>query len=280
MIVTHSREFYSTLLRQIQNTGIYVLDRECRIIFAEGDLLARHGKTSKDLERAFLASVVVADNLPLYEKHIARAFVGHCATFDVVRDSINYEVRVGPMFENDRVQWALLTTHDISQRKSDEAQLRQLLHTDTVTKLSNRAHFDRALRDISQSQEPAALIYLDLDDFKLINDAQGHAAGDDCLREVARCLRFATRGRRDISARLGGDEFGVLLPDTDKHAAYIVLRRITHALEAANIQASMGIAAYPSQATTGVALLRAADAAMYDAKRAKKGSLRPKGESK
>jgi diguanylate cyclase (GGDEF)-like protein len=159
-----------------------------------------------------------------------------------------------------------------------EGQLRRQAFTDPLTGLANRLLFSDRLTHVLQLHErdrrPVALVYLDLDRFKPVNDSHGHAAGDALLIAVAERLRTATR-TVDTVARLGGDEFAVLLEDTDDPAQ--TAARITAALAPAftvagvahHVQASIGTAAViaTEDGISADDLLARADAAMYHAKR-------------
>ncbi|AEB12537.1 diguanylate cyclase/phosphodiesterase with GAF sensor [Marinithermus hydrothermalis DSM 14884] len=149
--------------------------------------------------------------------------------------------------------------------------------TDPLTGLLNRRGLEekgRALLAALQTRnEPAALIFLDLDRFKEVNDTLGHTAGDQALIEVAHRLK-ATARRTDLTARVGGDEFALLLPGADATTAQQVARRLQKALEAPVelegrafiLGASLGVARFPEDAQDLDGLIRAADVAMYAAK--------------
>jgi diguanylate cyclase (GGDEF)-like protein len=157
-----------------------------------------------------------------------------------------------------------------------------LAYHDSLTDLPNRALFlDRLQQAILRShrdEKGLAVLLLDLDGFKAINDALGHHAGDQVLQEVATRLRGALRAS-DTVARLGGDEFAVLLPATDVNRAELAARKVLHDLQhpfAADgrpllVSASIGIAAVPWHAATSDEVLQNADAAMYQAKNDKSG---------
>jgi diguanylate cyclase (GGDEF)-like protein len=130
--------------------------------------------------------------------------------------------------------------------------------------------FDEEIYRAERTSRPLALVLIDLDGLKLINDDHGHAAGDVALKRVADVLR-ANR-RTDRCARLGGDEFAVLLPDTDARAARAVAQRLCAAIRAGAqldyaVTLSLGIAAMPGDGTTAEDLHHAADSALYAAKR-------------
>jgi diguanylate cyclase (GGDEF)-like protein len=153
---------------------------------------------------------------------------------------------------------------------------------DALTGLANRALFDAALdRAVAQAldTQPCALLLLDLDRFKAVNDTLGHAAGDTLLRAVARRLGGAVRDG-DLCARFGGDEFAVLMTDqADAAAATSIASRIAEALAEPVMldgtptvpQASVGIALCPLDAASPGTLFRAADQALYQVKRGKAG---------
>lgn len=165
-------------------------------------------------------------------------------------------------------------------RKRHEARLTEWAYTDAVTGLANRRLFlDRithALVRAARDDRDTALLFIDLDRFKAINDSLGHEAGDDVLRGVARLLRGAVR-QTDTVARLGGDEFAVLLEYLDGFSRVdVVAGKVLHALDAGltiqgsalRVTASIGIGLFPVHAIGAQALLRCADYAMFLAKQA------------
>jgi diguanylate cyclase (GGDEF)-like protein/PAS domain S-box-containing protein len=177
---------------------------------------------------------------------------------------------------------------DITDRKAAEEQVAYLAYHDQLTGLPNRALLEDllglALARARRRDLTVAVIYLDLDNFKAVNDNLGHSAGDDLLRQVAARMSDVARGT-DVVARVGGDEFVVLLADlepapTDAPTPEVVSRtvagRIRDVLSApfavAGTEvvagASMGIALYPTDARNAEALMASADAAMYRRKRA------------
>ncbi len=179
----------------------------------------------------------------------------------------------------------LATFHDVTKWKAIEEQLTVQAFHDPLTGLPNRALFverlERALGRRRYHARGAAVIYLDLDDFKIVNDSLGHVEGDNLLRQVAARLGEAVRPG-DTAARLGGDEFALLLDDVDEDSAVSVGTRAMAALSrpfeltehAVRIGATVGIALSSSTRPDAVDMLRAADIAMYSAKAAGKGRVR------
>ncbi|SEG01006.1 diguanylate cyclase (GGDEF) domain-containing protein [Jhaorihella thermophila] len=157
--------------------------------------------------------------------------------------------------------------------------------TDTLTGLKNRRALDHILARLSESGETFALMHLDLDFFKQVNDTYGHAAGDTVLQRAARVMVAATR-ERDAVARIGGDEFVLIFPrlvDPDKLA--MIARRLIQGLEepipvgeqTCRISASIGIAIRQDSEEAAEDLLHRADIALYAAKRAGRGRFRVAG---
>ncbi|MGZ4953861.1 MAG: two-component system response regulator [Methylobacter sp.] len=175
------------------------------------------------------------------------------------------------------------------ERKTLLEQLQYLAHYDVLTGLANRKLFyDRLKQDIGgarRSKKSLALIFLDLNDFKLINDSLGHRSGDDLLKEVAKRLQNCIR-TSDCAARMGGDEFTLILNNLNNaEDAALIADKILHILaeplllngQQITAHASLGIAIYPDDCTDIESLIGAADAAMYQAKEAgheKKGGFR------
>jgi len=158
-------------------------------------------------------------------------------------------------------------------------QMRYLADHDPLTQLPNRRAFMRELeRGVAEALEthaPLALVVLDLDGLKELNDRHGHAAGDDCLVRIGRLLRTELRPH-DRAFRIGGDEFAVLLPATNARGAEEVTARLIEWLERSSRssvlrpQASFGVAATVDGLETQESLLRAADEAMYRSKNRRK----------
>ncbi|MBL7089206.1 diguanylate cyclase [Acidovorax sp.] len=170
---------------------------------------------------------------------------------------------------------------DITDRKRLEREVTQLAFFDTLTQLPNRRLFNdrlsQSLKRAERDQLSLALMFIDLDKFKPINDTHGHEAGDFVLQTVAKRIQGCLRAS-DTAARVGGDEFLVLLPDLlDSDDAVAVAEKIRLALEQPCIapsgvtllvSASIGIAIYPEHAQSEQELLRLGDVAMYEAKNA------------
>jgi diguanylate cyclase (GGDEF)-like protein/PAS domain S-box-containing protein len=201
----------------------------------------------------------------------------------------HFEILHTNLLADPNVSGIVLNARDVSERKAFEAQLRQLAFRDPVTSLANRALFtdrvDHALARLTRDSGGLAVIFADLDDFKVINDSLGHAAGDTLLAQVGQRLRGCVR-TMDTVARFGGDEFAILIEDTTRITDVAgVADKILDALTApfvidgneVYIGASMGIAMIDDDAALTASaddLLRNADVAMYIAKRQNPGHYR------
>jgi diguanylate cyclase len=155
---------------------------------------------------------------------------------------------------------------------------RKLSLTDDLTGLANRRSFTAEVEGAVADERPCALLMIDLDQFKELNDTLGHHVGDELLRGVGPRLS-ATMRPGDIVARLGGDEFGVLIKDADAETATVAASRLRVALGrpyalagiSLHVGASIGIAVFPEHAQDAGTLLRHSDVAMYEAKRGRTG---------
>jgi diguanylate cyclase (GGDEF)-like protein len=164
----------------------------------------------------------------------------------------------------------------LAQLQRTQKELERLATQDELTgALNARAFAERLAQELDRNRRynhPLALLYLDLDDFKAVNDRHGHQTGDAVLRLVADATRHAVR-QADIVGRLGGDEFAVLMPETEGGVAEAAATRLASGIRTVfrgtpSVTASIGLVSTVNAATTGAEeLLRRADRAMYEAKR-------------
>jgi len=198
----------------------------------------------------------------------------------------HFEARLAPCGSDS----AIALVRDVTMQKRDEERIHRLAYFDALTGMPNRGHFlervDGELARARREDRRVALLFLDLDGFKRINDSLGHAAGDELLKSVAARLKENLRAgdvmarptARDAAmhyARLGGDEFTILLPDVkDIEFVKMIARRTQSVLsrpftvdgEEVAVSASIGISVFPDDGDDAASLLRHADAAMYHAK--------------
>ncbi|NQV83085.1 MAG: sensor domain-containing diguanylate cyclase [Rhodospirillales bacterium] len=186
-----------------------------------------------------------------------------------------------PIEDEDLLLFAFI---DVTPLKEAEAKIQALANYDNLTELPSRRLFSdrltKAMDRAERAETNMAVLFIDLDGFKAVNDTLGHEAGDLVLKEVALRLRDCIR-KPDTVARLGGDEFIVIIEHQNTENATIVGERIVNSLSqpietpegAANIGASIGIAFFPKDGKTEDQLLKAADQAMYKVKKTSKGAV-------
>jgi diguanylate cyclase (GGDEF)-like protein/PAS domain S-box-containing protein len=225
--------------------------------------------------------------------------IEHYETERVRKDGsrVHISLSVSPIEDlSGRVIASSAIARDITDRKRAEEQIAFLAYHDKLTGLPNRARFDELITmGLARARRQGlglAVLYLDLDDFKVVNDTLGHAAGDDLLRQVAQRLLAASR-ETDGVARLGGDEFMILAPDLPRKpgsegasspdpslvVAETVAGRVQRALgrpfrlgqAEVSVTASIGVSIYPLDADDAPTLFRNADVAMYQSKRSGPG---------
>ncbi len=181
-----------------------------------------------------------------------------------------------------RFGFFVITSLLLSALRASQNELRRLARTDSLTGLWSRQGFeDRLEHDLAISlrhSTPLTLVYIDVDDFKSINDKFGHAAGDGVLRRIAQVLRAAIR-QADSAARLGGDEFALILPETNASGAKQLVGKLADQLKAAmtggaqGAGCSIGVVTLRQPGTSMAAIVAAADAVMYRVKRSGKAHV-------
>jgi diguanylate cyclase (GGDEF)-like protein/PAS domain S-box-containing protein len=232
-----------------------------------------------------LKGVVQPDDWEMMQAKIDRAIQekrDYAVEFRVVRpdNSVHWRMSSGQAFYDDAGHVTRMSgiTMDIDDRKNAEERIQHLAYSDALTELPNRRlvldRLTQALAGARRQRDKVALLFLDLDRFKNINDSLGHAAGDFLLQQVAG--RLKTWGReQDTIARVGGDEFLLVLTGLkDITDAAVAAERLMDAIigeysiqgNALNITCSLGISIFPENGTNGETLIKNADIAMYSAK--------------
>lgn len=269
-------------------------DRDERCIFANSAALRIEGKSVDDIARSTLRDGIGDDNYALHKPYVDKALAGERCSFEghVVRDGREnyYQAYLVPDRAADgTVGGFYLMTFDVTARKTVERKLVEFARADTLTGLPNRLKFNEALDEAlarrRRSGAALALMFLDVDHFKLINDTLGHAAGDAVLIEVAKRLRASVR-QTDLVARLAGDEFVVLLEGLhDRAEASAIAAKIVTTVrdplllegQLRGVTTSVGVAyrdAGPDVEIASDEMLAQADQALYQVKRAGRDGFR------
>lgn len=265
--------------------GLFVIEQG-RVVLANDALCRLFGYTQEEVKAlpSYLELAHPVDRARVAENH-QRRLQGEqfpnrydIAIITKAGERREVEITASPIVTDGR-SGVLVVTVDISDRKQVEERVQYLALHDSLTGLANRVlFFDRLNNAIAAAHRKDggfALLYLDLDDFKPINDTYGHEAGDLVLRSIAERLRGCVR-ESDTVARLGGDEFILLFSDaTDESAAVTVAEKVIATVTARlpiegsthRVGCSIGIALYPRDGEDADSLMRHADAAMYGAKR-------------
>jgi diguanylate cyclase (GGDEF)-like protein len=255
----------------------FFLTWSCAMIAVVGALVVLDGTDESPLALVFVLPLIfAASSYPLRSTLIVSvADVGAWFAVGVSDgdDNVARAVVVTGLLGAAAMMCVLQARNHEQQREA----LELISRTDPLTGVLNRRGFEErlaaALRTAERSGQPVALLLLDLDSFKPVNDREGHAAGDALLQwvveRIAHCVRPA-----DVVGRIGGDEFGVVAPDVDAREAAELSARIVRALEP-RIGVSIGTADYPSDGTTADDLHRRADEALYRVKRSRRGDVPP-----
>ena len=275
------RESEQRLQTTIANAPVVLItvDATGTFTFAAGQGLQAVGLRPEDLvgQNAF----ALYGEMPQLVEQMRRALNGEQAMALVEMHGLMIQIRYLPLTDDaGRVTGAIGVGTDVTERIRAENALRHQAVHDTLTELPNRTllrdRVEQALRMRERDDTTLALLLIDLNGFKTVNDSAGHHHGDLLLRHAASVLRRVMRPT-DTVARLGGDEFAVLLPDTDADTAVALVQTFTTVLNApvaldgpmVRTTASVGIALAPTHGNDVSTLLRHADIAMYTAKRAR-----------
>jgi diguanylate cyclase (GGDEF)-like protein/PAS domain S-box-containing protein len=248
------------------------------------------GYDQRQLEATTLESITHPDDANGDRAELARLERGEATRYRAERrlihaagSTIPVDLSVAVVHDGaGRPRHFLAQMHDITERKQFEGQLQYLADHDALTGMLNRRRFEQELdRELARARRygtGGAVLAIDLDHFKYVNDTHGHSVGDELITRVGVVFKRRLRAT-DVIARIGGDEFSVILPGADQDEAIAVAGSLLEALrqEGATasgagkprwVTASIGIAPFGSAATTGEDVLVEADIAMYDAKEA------------
>ena len=274
---------FSLTVKNLQNAIFkycFNENNQITITLLEGKVIEQLGITADTLNQFILDKKF---NLSTFKRHLLGALLGRVAQFEIDYQSRTFLVYLSPIFERENVIEVVGTASDITDRKEAERLVEHMAFHDHLTGLPNRRLLKQTIEDLIETrlnnQESFALLYMDLDRFKNINDSMGHYIGDQLLKAVGTRLQTLVR-QNDLVGRLSGDEFLILCSSTTKQGAQMVAQRIVNEVSKSFlienleifIAPSIGISMFPEDGAQYDTLLRNADSAMYLAKQSGKST--------
>lgn len=277
-----SSRLFETLLSSSPDLS-FILDRDAKLVYANAALASLYGLPLSALRGKQFGECDASDQAALNDdvRQVAMSKSTCRGELTLTRggNQLTYEYLLVPVLdEHGEAEAVAGTARDVTERLASEAETKRRAHFDQLTKLPNRSlFFDRLEHEIKRSARislPFALLFIDLDGFKEVNDLHGHEAGDDLLRTAAARISACIR-ESDTVARLGGDEFTVLITEVrnmqhvdllTRHILDELCRPFAIADKEVTISGSIGIAIYPQDADDAADLLKRADEAMYQVK--------------
>ncbi|QIK74696.1 putative bifunctional diguanylate cyclase/phosphodiesterase [Nocardioides piscis] len=280
--------------------GVALLNSKGRILRANTALAALVGVTPDDMVRhPFTAyqppeNDEIADHLERLVHEPDAIAISECTLRDATGNDVDVALSSRILPDESLGNIVMVNVLDISEQRRYQDRLAHLVDHDVLTGLANRRLFDlelqRHLERCRRYEPTGAVLLLDLDNFKQVNDSLGHNAGDELLVNIGSVLRRAVRST-DVVARLGGDEFGVIVTDGDQPAAAVVAQNIVDRIRehaatldgvSRRVTASVGAVTFKAASDHSVDILALADMTMYDAKEAGRNqvALLPEGEAR
>lgn len=265
--------------------GMALVGMDGRFLQVNNAVCSLLGRNETDLLQIYQSDITDPDDIANERAQLNQIITGQCTTVEFEKryqsrthESIWVLISISLLTQNEQPFCYLYQIHDLTQRKETEIRLAQLAHFDSLTGLANRAKLweevEKQINVSKRREERFAVIFIDLDHFKQVNDSMGHEAGDNLLQIVATSLQSSVR-ETDCVARLGGDEFVLLLPNLHSIGDVSVIvhkiwsqftQPIMLAGQKMMVGLSVGVSIFPDDGLDAKTLLRCADSALYHAK--------------
>jgi diguanylate cyclase (GGDEF)-like protein len=275
-----TQESIRTSVELIEGLTHCLVDEKALAQFEQGGLYYKQAATLGTLQRDGADAIgSLSESLSALEDAIWESLAAGLRSQDQELIKLTRLLRLGLQ--------RIMTAATEAYHKQSNAELDRLAHTDALTGLYNRRYWEpeleRYVELYKRYRHPFAILMLDFDNLKWVNDTFGHQAGDTALQHLGTVMRMSIRDV-DIPCRFGGDEFLILMPEADKNAIQMVGRRISESINKtrfklgrsfASLQVSFGAAACPEDGADAEVLLQAADATLYRAKETKQLRAQP-----
>lgn len=278
---------FRTTVKNLQNAIFkYTATEDGSIEFTlfEGQIKEQVGISVEKLNADDVIHSFTDEQLALYKEHLLAGAAGKVVQFELVHNRIPFLVYLSPIARNGEIVEVVGTATDITQQVEAKKVIEHMAYYDSLTGLPNRRSFREKLKQQitkTKKDKSFAIMFLDLDRFKNVNDTLGHHVGDQLLIAVGERLRDCVQGE-DTVARLSGDEFIILVDTADTEKLTFIASQIVGDIsqpyvfnnQETFVAPSIGIAVYPRDGLDYNTLIRSADTAMYLAKKAGKGTFR------
>lgn len=271
---------FENTVRNLHNIIFKYEKQDGEIVFTlvAGKMLDKLGLKPDELSMQFFQKLYDREKYQEIKKHFEKALSGEPTQFELSFEEYTLLVYLSPLYQKNEVMEVVGTVLDITNRKNAENLVRKMAYYDFMTNLPNRRylqeHAESLLTKHLTENETCALVFIDIDRFKTINDSMGHTAGDELLVEFAKRLKTLV-SEEDIVARLGGDEFIILLPhvteDEARETVEYIAQHLRNPFQCRDMEIyvtpSIGISMFPRDGSDYDTLLGSADIAMYKNKR-------------
>ncbi|WP_096198896.1 sensor domain-containing protein [Bacillus sp. FJAT-45350] len=277
-----SEQQYFSLFH-FNTNAIFVLSREGQFERVNPAAVRLTGFSESELTTMTFHSLLEKKSVQTISRLVVKAIKGQAQTFEIPinhkeNKKVILNVTVVPNIIDGQVRGTIGIAQDVTKKRIVEEKVAKMANEDVLTGLPNRRLFIKALEDsiekANRKNEKLAILFIDIDRFKIINDTLGHSFGDEALIEITRRLNDCLDGQA-LLARMGGDEFTLLIPSVNLNeevceVAERILGKVSQPLEVEGYEftmtTSIGIAIFPDSGSNAETLIKCADAAMYRAK--------------